>query len=267
MPRGRSNKNRSQSTPQDLAMPRSCSFKGAISPAIAPGTSIETKSFIKPCTLNQRLFVKAIKNSDVIIGVGPSGCGKTLLAIHTAITLINSEDSPIDRLIYIRPNVDRADEVGLGYLPGSEIEKTKPLAYPVLDNLMMFMSKASAEYLIDSGKVEVLTMSMLRGRSFPNCVLCLDESQNSTPGGMKTLLTRIGENSKAIILGDTSQRDRPDRDTDGLSDLVRRVQPVLKMPLDDNYYIDMVKFTREDVVRNGVIKTILRIYEGEEDDQ
>lgn len=255
MSRARSKKQDTVNT-QDLGMPRSCSFKET--------TNIQTKSFIKPCTLNQRLFVKAIKNSDVSIGIGPAGVGKSLLALHTAIALINSDSSPIDRLIYIRPNVDRADEMSLGFLPGGEIEKTKPLAYPVLDNLMQFMSKANAEYLIDSGKIEVLTMSMLRGRSFPSSILILDEAQNTSPAGMKTFLTRIGQDSKAVVLGDMSQRDRPNTGIDGLSDLVNRVQPVLKQPLDDNYYIDLVRFDREDVVRNGVIKTILRIYEDEQ---
>jgi phosphate starvation-inducible protein PhoH and related proteins len=234
---------------EDRALSRSSSFN----------ESIETKAFIKPATTNQRLFVRAIKDNDIIIGTGPSGCGKTILAVHTAITLINSDSSPIERLIYVRSNVDMDEEDGLGFIPGGLIEKSKPLAYPLLDNMIQFMARGTAEYLIDSGKIEVMTLSMLRGRSFPNAVILADELQNASPKGVKTLLTRIGENSKMIITGDSQQQDRP-RLGDGLGDLISRVRSFLRKPLDGGYSIDMVEFTEEDVVRNGIIRTILKLY-------
>lgn len=251
MSRSRAAKKNSQISylEEDRGVPRSSSFN----------TSIETKAFIKPATTNQRLFVRAIKDSDITIAYGPAGTGKTLTAIHTAVCLLNSEASPIERIIYVRSNVDSDDEDAIGHLPGSELEKIKPLAYPLLDNLIQFMAKGTAEYLIDSGKIEVLTMSMLRGRSFPSSFIILDEAENCTPRGIKTLLTRMGDSSKVVIIGDPDQQDRR-RLENGLSDLVHRVEPYIGRLIDDYYLISMIKFGIEDVVRNGIIKTILKLY-------
>jgi phosphate starvation-inducible PhoH-like protein len=218
-------------------------------------SKIQTTKLIKPLNERQYQYVKAIMNKTVIIAQGDSGTSKTFLALSTAINLYNSESSPIEKIFYVRANVGLGEERELGFLKGSLQEKILPLAYPVLDSLIGFMGEGQAKYLIESGKIEVLPVSMVRGRTFNNSVIIVDEAQSCSPNSILTLLTRIGQDSKMILIGNCSsyQKDSSTHLRDGLDDAIIRLQGLPE--------VGYIKFRREDIVRNGIIKDILARYE------
>lgn len=216
---------------------------------------IQTTKLIRPLNPRQREYIWLIKEKTVIIAQGDSGTSKSFLALHTAIQLFNNESSPIEKIFYIRANVGLSEEKDLGYMKGDLKEKILPLAYPVLDSLIGFMNESQAKYLVESGKIEVLPVAMVRGRTFNNSIVIVDEAQSCSPTSILTLLTRIGQNSKMLLLGNCSnyQKDTKANINDGLNDAINRLQG-----LPDVGYI---RFRREDIVRNSVIKNILARYE------
>jgi phosphate starvation-inducible protein PhoH and related proteins len=218
-------------------------------------SKIQTTKFIKPLNQRQRDYVRLIKDKTVVIASGDSGTSKSFLSLHTAIQLYNDESSPIEKIFYIRANVGLGEERDLGYLKGSLQEKIIPLAYPVMDSLIGFMSEGQAKYLIETSKIEVLPVAMVRGRTFNNSIVIVDEAQSCSPSSILTLLTRIGQDSKMILIGNTSsyQKDSQSYIKDGLEDAINRLAG-----LPDVGY---VRFQREDIVRNSVIKDILARYE------
>lgn len=232
---------------------RNNDYRGADFSAPLSFGKIETAAFIKPVTASQRSFVKSIKNNDLVIGFGPSGVGKSLLALHTAVQLINNDWSPMERIVYVRSNVNSDGEKDLGYLPGGYTEKVMPLCYPIIDNMTQFVKLSLVKYLLETGRIEVMPMAMLRGRSLSNCFIIADEMQNSTPASMKTLLTRLGNDSKMVVIGDPNQKDT--RHEDGLSDLIYKLR--VKGSLDN---VDIVQFTTDDIVRNSIIARLLEMY-------
>jgi phosphate starvation-inducible PhoH-like protein len=226
-----------------------------IQPVESTKGKISTISYIKPKTINQSLFVKSIKRNTITIGFGCAGTGKSLIALHEAVKLINSESSEINKIFYIRANVSMSQEKDLGFLPGGLIEKILPLAYPVLDNLIEFIEEGTAKYLIESGRIEILPVSMVRGRSFKNAIVIVDEAQNCIGSTIKALLTRISQNSKMILIGDIKQCDLDIKYglNNGLLDAVHRLQGV-----ED---VGIVQFNRQDIQRHTIISHILERYE------
>ena len=229
-------------------------------------SKIQTTKFIKPANVHQKQFVKSIKQNQLTIGSGPAGTGKTLLALFTGIQLINNPESEIDHLIYIRANVDDPEEKELGALPGGLIEKVRHLAYPIMDNLCAFMPQSNMEYLLETGRIEVLPLAMMRGRSFNGCFIIIDEAQNIAPSSMKTILTRCGENSKMVLIGDPNQCDKKNKlFSNGLIDLENRVLRKLEYykesdkecPID----IGFIKFTIDDIVRSKLTKFTIELYD------
>jgi phosphate starvation-inducible PhoH-like protein len=225
---------------------------------------IETVKFIKPVNLHQKIFVKSIKQNKLTIGSGCAGTGKTLLALFTGIQLINNPNSPIEKLIYVRANVDDREEKEIGALPGGLIEKVRHLAYPILDNLELFMKMSTVESLLESGRIEVLPLMMMRGRSFNNKFIIIDEAQNIAPKSLKTILTRCGEDSKMILIGDPAQCDI-DPFKNGLHDLewrmVRRVEQLKQENKECSIDFNVVKFTRDDIIRSELTRFVLDLYD------
>lgn len=218
-----------------------------------PVSKIQTTKFIKPLNSRQKEYVRLIKEKTVVLCEGSPGTAKTLLALHTSICLLNDESSPIEKIFYIRANVGISEESSIGMLPGPLQEKIIPLAYPVLDSLINFMSEGNAKYLIENSKIEVLPISMVRGRSFANSIVIVDECANCSPNTILTLLTRVGENSKMLLLGNSKQKDTVATIKDGLKDAIQRLQ--------DLPQVGIVIFKDEDIVRNSVIKDILAKYQ------
>lgn len=216
-------------------------------------SKIQTTKLIKPLNPRQKEYIKSIKEKVVTLCEGSPGTSKTLLALHTSICLLNEESSPIEKIFYIRANVGISEEKDIGYLPGDKNAKILPLAYPVLDSLINFMSEGNAKYLIESSKIEVLPISMVRGRSFRNSIVIVDECANCSPNTILTLLTRVGENSKMLLLGNSKQKDTVATIKDGLKDAINRLQGLPQ--------VGIVIFKDEDIVRSSVIKDILIRYE------
>lgn len=196
---------------------------------------IETKKFIKPRTHHQRRFVQNIKDNFISFGVGHPGTGKTLLALHTGVFLLNNDNNPIERLLYVRANVGASFEKGMGYLPGELKDKTMFMADPILDNLYEFMTESSAKLAIQSEKIAVRPVDFLRGRSLSNTVIIIEEAQNIPLEYLFMLITRAGDNSKLVIIGDTQQIDLK-KENSGLSECIKRLQSIDCVPIGYTFF-------------------------------
>jgi len=171
-------------------------------------STVKTQELVKPKTQNQKLFVRSIAQNKYTFGVGMAGCGKTLLALYEGIRLLNHPDRLVDKIYYVRANIDGTDEeVEVGSLPGEFEEKVSHLAMPVYDSCREFMRESDAKALFTFGKIEVLPCSFLRGRSFSNVYVIVDEAQNLSKSKMKTAITRLGRDAKMVLIGDSSQCD------------------------------------------------------------
>lgn len=227
-------------------------------------SKISTRKYMKPVNVHQKQFVKSMKQNQLTVGAGCAGTGKTLLALFTGIQLINNPDSPIEKLTYVRANVDDREEKEIGALPGDLLEKVRHLAYPILDNLELFMESQTVDYLLEEGRIEVLPFMMMRGRSFNNRFIIIDEAQNVTPKQMKTVLTRCGETSKMVLIGDPRQCDI-DPMKNGLQDLewrmARKLEQCEEKGIEPPVDMGLIRFTREDIVRSHLTRFILEMYD------
>lgn len=226
-------------------------------------SKISTNKFIHAANPHQKQFVKSIKNNILTVASAPAGCGKTLLALHTGIQLLNNPEYTIEKIIYVRGPIKDKDSLDIGAIPGTLAEKMRVMAYPILDNLETFMSKESIDYTLEKGKIEVLPCMYMRGRSFLNTCVIVDEIQNLTKGQLKTLMTRICETSKLILLGDSTQCDI-DTFKNGLIDLEWRLNKQLEFIANNTYSqpvaFDLIKFTHEDILRSELTKFAIDLY-------
>jgi phosphate starvation-inducible PhoH-like protein len=204
---------------------------------------------ITPRTPKQAEYLDAIKKNSLVFGLGPAGTGKTFLAVAQAVTMLQSGE--VDRLILTRPAVEAGEN--LGFLPGTMQEKIDPYLRPIYDALNEMMPPEQLANRLANGTIEIAPLAFMRGRTLGNCVVILDEAQNTTPTQMKMALTRIGENSRMIVTGDLSQTDLPTGTKSGLRDAVE----VLKGGKD----IAFVSFGDADVVRSRLVRDIVAAYE------
>lgn len=208
-----------------------------------------------PKTERQRDFWGSMNSNVVSIAYGCAGTGKTLLALWYGLEMVS--EGLVDKIMYVRSDVGMEHQRGRGSgaLKGSYAEKFSPLLSPLLDNLNLAMrSKGSAEYLLNKGIVEGSFLEDVRGRSFNQTFVIVDEVQNVTRDQVKTCLTRVGEDSKMVLIGDTQQGDNPViRQNCGLSDAVRRLHGIKD--------VGITQFGINDIVRNPLIKEILSRYE------
>ena len=197
---------------------------------------------------NQEKFVDAINNNDLVFGVGPAGTGKTYLAVAAAVqSLINNQ---ISRIILSRPAVEAGER--LGFLPGDLKEKIDPYLRPLYDALNDLMPKKILESNMDNGVIEIAPLAFMRGRTLENAFIILDEAQNTTNMQMKMFVTRLGRNSKMVILGDITQIDLPVGSSSGLKEILKLV------PKDEG--IDVVNFQNKDIVRHRLVDKIVKAY-------
>jgi phosphate starvation-inducible PhoH-like protein len=206
-----------------------------------------------PKTDSQEDLWKSLNSNVVTIAVGPSGVGKTLVALWWGLEAI--KEGKLDKIYYLRSDVGCAHQRGRGALPGTLDEKMAPLVGPVYDNLaVMTRSLGAAEYLLSKKIIEPMMLEDVRGRSFNESLIIFDEAQNSMPENVKTVISRVGENSKVVITGDTKQIDlEVFRHDSGLLDSYRRLANISG--------VGRVQFSKSDIVRNGIIADILSAYE------
>lgn len=205
-----------------------------------------------PKTVNQEGYIIALTNpeTDIVVATGPAGTGKTYLAMLAAIKALRSGIT--QRIILTRPAVGVDDERH-GFLPGDLNAKMEPWTRPLLDVLREYYSVAEIEGLLSEQIVEIAPLAYMRGRTFKNSWIILDEAQNATPGQVKMLLTRIGEGSKIIVTGDIEQADRKKVDN-GLLDLQNRLS-INTIP-----GIELCGFDLVDVQRHKIIEHIIKMY-------
>jgi len=196
----------------------------------------------------QKDYIRSLIDNDQVIVCGFSGTGKTYIAATYAANMYIQKG--IDKIILTRPNISVGKD--LGYFPGTLEEKFQPWALPILDILVEQLGKGVVETGIKAGNIEMAPLSTMRGRSFKNAFIILDEAQNTTPQEMKMFLTRIGQNCKVVINGDIKQSDIMSES--GLATILRLVKRN-KMP------VPVIEFGVEDIVRSDICKQWIVAFE------
>jgi len=206
------------------------------------------KKSVIPRSEKQKNYVRALRESEVIISAGPAGTGKTFLAVAVALTMLL--EKKIERIILSRPAVEAGER--LGFLPGDMREKVDPYLRPLYDSLYDLLDFEKIQKKIEVGDIEIAPLAFMRGRTLKNSFAILDEAQNATDTQIKMFLTRIGENSKIVINGDPSQIDLPNKSLSGLN-RSKKLLGHLKE-------ISIVDFDHRDVVRHPLVSKIVKAY-------
>lgn len=218
----------------------------------SPRPRMTGKKLVTPKSPNQRRYLQAIDEHDMVFSIGPGGTGKTYLAVTQAMSALLSKK--VNRIILARPAVEAGER--LGYLPGTLQEKVDPYMRPLYDALHDLLDADKLVRLLEKGVIEVAPLAFMRGRTLNDSFVILDEAQNTTSEQMKMFLTRLGFNSKAVITGDITQIDLPAGRRSGL---VEALEVVGKIP-----GIAIIRFDEHDVVRHNLVQQIIRAYESYE---
>ena len=206
------------------------------------------KKSVIPRSEKQKNYVRALKESDIVISAGPAGTGKTFLAVAVGLTMLL--EKKIERIILSRPAVEAGER--LGFLPGDMREKVDPYLRPLYDSLYDLLDFEKIQKKIEIGDIEIAPLAFMRGRTLKNSFAILDEAQNATDTQIKMFLTRIGENSKIVINGDPSQIDLPNKNLSGLNRS--------KKILGNLSEISIIDFDYSDVVRHPLVSKIVKAY-------
>jgi phosphate starvation-inducible protein PhoH and related proteins len=207
------------------------------------------KKQVAPKSVNQRKYIQAIQDKDVVFGIGVAGTGKTYLAVAMAVQALMQKQ--VNRIVLARPAVEAGEK--LGFLPGDLQDKVDPYLRPLYDALFDLIDYERVTRLLEKRVIEVAPLAFMRGRTLSDAFIILDEAQNTTSEQMKMFLTRIGFGSKAVITGDVTQVDLPTGKRSGLIEAER-----ILSNLDG---IEFVYFTDKDVVRHKLVQMIIRAYE------
>src|SRR6184192_125690 len=216
-------------------------LKGSLTPA--------GKRRVAAKTVNQRRYLDAIEQNDIVFGIGPAGTGKTYLAMAQAVAFLVAKK--VSRIILARPAVEAGEK--LGFLPGDLQEKVNPYLRPLYDALYDMLDVERVARYIERGTIEIAPIAFMRGRTLNDSFVILDEAQNTTSEQMKMFLTRLGFGSKAVITGDVTQIDLPAGRASGMNE----AREILK----DVEGIRFIEFTDRDVVRHPLVQEVVRAYE------
>jgi phosphate starvation-inducible protein PhoH and related proteins len=217
--------------------------------------SAGVKRTVQPRSVNQRKYVEAIEKHDMVFGVGPAGTGKTYLAVAMAVAAMNAKKC--SRIVLVRPAVEAGEK--LGFLPGSLQEKVDPYLRPLYDALYDLLEPERVEKMLEKNVIEVAPLAFMRGRTLNDAFIIMDEAQNTTVEQMKMFLTRLGNNSRAVITGDITQIDLPNPRKSGLVDAIN--------VLDGVEGIHFCHFEDGDVVRHQLVQRIVRAYDSAKSQQ
>ena len=207
------------------------------------------KKQVAPKSVNQRKYIQAIQEKDVVFGIGVAGTGKTYLAVAMAVQALMQKQ--VNRIVLARPAVEAGEK--LGFLPGDLQDKVDPYLRPLYDALFDLIDYERVTRLLEKRVIEVAPLAFMRGRTLSDAFIILDEAQNTTSEQMKMFLTRIGFGSKAVITGDVTQVDLPTGKRSGLIEAERILSKLEG--------IEFVYFTDKDVVRHKLVQMIIRAYE------
>ena len=197
----------------------------------------------------QQMYIRALRENDLVFGLGPAGTGKTYLAVAAAVDLLMT--GRVERIILSRPAVEAGER--LGFLPGDLRDKVDPYLRPIFDALNDMLPADQLAKRLGSGEIEVAPIAFMRGRTLSHAFVILDEAQNTTPVQIKMFLTRLGEASRMVVTGDPTQVDLPAGTRSGLAEALETLRGVEG--------IATVRFSDEDVVRHGLVARIVRAYE------
>ncbi len=200
-------------------------------------------------TAGQALYVKAMRENELVFGLGPAGTGKTYLAVAAAVDLLMT--GQVERIVLSRPAVEAGER--LGFLPGDLRDKVDPYLRPIFDALNDMIPADQLQKRLGTGEIEVAPIAFMRGRTLLRAFVILDEAQNTTPVQMKMFLTRLGEGSRMVVTGDPTQIDLPAGTKSGLADALDA--------LDGIEGVSVVRFTERDVVRHPLVARIVGAYE------
>lgn len=260
--------NLNRSRPTGIVMRLKKTMSNNFDPDMSSGSrKSRTKSLVplyKPRSENQRQYVAHLGDDSVpiVLGIGPAGCGKTLFACLSAIEGLKK--GVYQKIVLTRPIVP-VEEEELGFLPGTLVKKMDPWTRPLMDIFLEHYPQHELDFMIGSGVIEISPLAYMRGRTFKRSFIIADEMQNSSPGQMLMLTTRIGESSKMAITGDLKQSDRSV--DNGLLDIMEKIKNYRKYceihgcsmdPYDCG--IEMVEMNKGDIERSPIVSKILEIY-------
>ena len=198
---------------------------------------------------NQRRYIDAIQNNDLVFGIGPAGTGKSFLAVALAVQALFEKQ--VSRIILTRPAVEAGEK--LGFLPGDLQDKVDPYLRPLYDALFDLVDAEKVTKMLEKRIIEIAPLAFMRGRTLSSAFIILDEAQNTTSEQMKMFLTRIGFGSKAVVTGDRTQIDLPAGRKSGIKEAEKILSGIEG--------IEFINFTEEDVVRHKLVRMIVRAYE------
>ena len=204
---------------------------------------------VQPKSGNQRRYLDAIENHDMVFGIGPAGTGKTYLAVAMAISALLAKR--VNRIILARPAVEAGER--LGFLPGTLQDKIDPYLRPLYDALYDMLDPEKVDRYLEKSVIEIAPIAFMRGRTLNDSFVILDEAQNTTSEQMKMFVTRLGFNSKAVITGDVTQIDLPNARRSGLLEAIDVLKNVEGLAF--------VHFDEGDVVRHHLVQRIVRAYD------
>ena len=207
------------------------------------------KRKILPRSKNQIKYFNLLNSKDIVFAYGPAGTGKTFLAVAKAVTSL--QQGLVKKIILSRPAVEAGEK--LGFLPGDLKEKVDPFLRPIYDALYEMMPFDQVEKKISNNTIEIAPIAFMRGRTLRDCFIILDEAQNTTKIQMKMFLTRLGKNSKMVIVGDNTQIDLISKSDCGLIDASKKLKNI-----DD---IGFIELDQRDVIRHEVVRKIINAYE------
>ena len=207
------------------------------------------KRKILPRSKNQKKYFELLNSKDIVFAYGPAGTGKTFLAVAKAVASL--QQGLVKKIILSRPAVEAGEK--LGFLPGDLKEKVDPFLRPIYDALYDMMPFDQVEKKLSNNIIEIAPIAFMRGRTLEDCYIILDEAQNTTKIQMKMFLTRLGKNSKMVVVGDTTQIDLVSKNDSGLIDASKTLNNI-----ED---IGFIQLDQKDVVRHEVVRKIINAYE------